>query len=49
MARFTEVTPGVAFLRCALVNVVALGDRSRWILIDAALAGYGASIRNAAV
>jgi glyoxylase-like metal-dependent hydrolase (beta-lactamase superfamily II) len=48
MTRFTEVAPGVAFLRCAIVNVVAIGDRSRWILIDAALQGYGPAIRDAA-
>ena len=48
MARFREVAPGVAFMRCAFVNVVALGDRSRWILVDAALQGYGAAIRAAA-
>jgi hypothetical protein len=29
MARFTEVARDVAFMRCAMVNVVALGDRSR--------------------
>ncbi len=48
MARFTEVARDVAFMRCALVNVVVLGDRSRWILVDAALQGYGKSIRAAA-
>jgi glyoxylase-like metal-dependent hydrolase (beta-lactamase superfamily II) len=48
MNRFTEVAPGVAFMRCALVNVVVLGDRSRWILVDAALRGYAAPIRAAA-
>jgi glyoxylase-like metal-dependent hydrolase (beta-lactamase superfamily II) len=35
-------------MRCAMVNVVALGDRSRWVLVDAALAGYGSAIRAAA-
>ena len=48
MARFTEVAPGLAFMRCALVNVAVLGDRSRWVLVDAALGGYGAAIRSAA-
>ncbi|HET7698878.1 MAG TPA: MBL fold metallo-hydrolase [Vicinamibacterales bacterium] len=48
MARFTEVAPGVAFMRCAFVNIAALGDRSRWILVDAGLQGYGAAIRAAA-
>jgi glyoxylase-like metal-dependent hydrolase (beta-lactamase superfamily II) len=48
MAGFKEVAPGVAFMRCALVNVIALGDRSRWILVDAGLQGYGASIQAAA-
>lgn len=48
MGRFTEVAPGVAFMRCAIVNVAVLGDRSRWILVDAALQGYGAAIRSAA-
>jgi glyoxylase-like metal-dependent hydrolase (beta-lactamase superfamily II) len=48
MARFTEIAPGVAFMRCAFVNVAVLGDRSRWILVDAALQGYAAPIRTAA-
>jgi glyoxylase-like metal-dependent hydrolase (beta-lactamase superfamily II) len=48
MARFTEVTRDVAFMRCAIVNVAAIGDRSRWILVDAGLQGYGSAIRNAA-
>ena len=48
MARFTEVARGVAFMRCAIVNVVALGDRSRWVLVDTALKGYGRAIRDAA-
>ena len=48
MAGFTEVAPGVAFMRCAVVNVAVLGDRSRWVLVDAALAGYGRAIRTAA-
>jgi glyoxylase-like metal-dependent hydrolase (beta-lactamase superfamily II) len=48
MARFTEVARDVAFMRCAMVNVIALGDPSRWILVDAALQGYGTSIRAAA-
>ena len=45
---FIEVAPDVAFMRCAMVNVMAIGDRSRWILVDAALGGYGPSIRAAA-
>ena len=48
MTRFTEVAPGVAFMRCAIVNIAALGDRSRWILVDAALPGYANAIRAAA-
>ena len=48
MATFTEVARGVAFMRCGIVNVAVLGDRSRWILVDAALPGYGPSIRRAA-
>ena len=48
MARFTEVARDVAFMRCAIVNIVALGDRSRWVLIDTALPGYGGAIRAAA-
>ena len=48
MARFTEVARGVAFMRCAIVNVVAVGDATRWILVDAALQGYARAIRQAA-
>jgi glyoxylase-like metal-dependent hydrolase (beta-lactamase superfamily II) len=48
MTRFTEVAPGVAFMRCAIVNVAVIGDRSRWVLVDAALPGYGSAIRAAA-
>ena len=48
MAVFTEVARDVAFMRCAMVNVMALGTPSRWILIDAALRGYGEAIRSAA-
>jgi len=45
---FTDVAPGVGFMRCAMVNVAALGDRSRWMLVDAALPGYASAIRRAA-
>jgi glyoxylase-like metal-dependent hydrolase (beta-lactamase superfamily II) len=45
---FTDVARDVAFMRCMVVNVLAIGDRSRWILIDAALSGYGPAIRHAA-
>ncbi len=48
MAVFTEVARGVAFMRCAMVNVIAIGDASRWILIDAGLGGYASTIRDAA-
>jgi glyoxylase-like metal-dependent hydrolase (beta-lactamase superfamily II) len=48
MARFIEVARDVAFMRCAMVNVAVLGNRSGWILVDAALPGYGAAIRAAA-
>lgn len=48
MARFTEVADGVAFMRCAIVNVVAVGDAARWVLVDAALQGYARAIRQAA-
>jgi glyoxylase-like metal-dependent hydrolase (beta-lactamase superfamily II) len=48
MTRFSEVAPGVAFMRCALVNIAVIGDRSRWVLVDAALPGYGGMIRRAA-
>ena len=48
MAQFTEVARDVAFMRCAVVNVVVLGSRARWILVDAALPGYAASIARAA-
>lgn len=48
MARFTEVTRDVAFMRCAIVNVAAVGTASRWILVDAALQGYARAIRQAA-
>jgi glyoxylase-like metal-dependent hydrolase (beta-lactamase superfamily II) len=48
MSTFVEVTSGVAFMRCAMVNVAVIGDRTRWILIDAGLPGYATSIREAA-
>lgn len=48
MASFVEVAPGVAFMRCGMVNVAVLGDRSRWILMDAGLPGYAGTIRDAA-
>ena len=48
MDGFVEVARDVAFMRCAMVNVAAIGNGSRWILIDAALPGYGPAIRRAA-
>ena len=45
---FIEVARGVAFMRCAMVNVMAIGDPSGWVLVDAALGGYAPSIRAAA-
>jgi glyoxylase-like metal-dependent hydrolase (beta-lactamase superfamily II) len=48
MARFSEVGREVAYMRCGMVNVAAMGNRSRWILIDAALRGYGRAIHAAA-
>ncbi len=49
MAGWQEVAPGVAFLRCAMVNVAVIGDARRWMLIDAGLPGYGETIRDAAI
>jgi glyoxylase-like metal-dependent hydrolase (beta-lactamase superfamily II) len=43
-----DAAPGVGFLRCAMVNVAAIGDTSRWVLLDAALPGYADTIRRAA-
>ena len=48
MAVFNEIGWNIACLRCGMVNVVAIGNRSRWILVDAALSGYGRTIRAAA-
>jgi glyoxylase-like metal-dependent hydrolase (beta-lactamase superfamily II) len=48
MDGFVEAARDVAFMRCAMVNVVAVGNRSRWMLIDAGLPGYGPAIRRAA-
>ncbi|HXT32634.1 MAG TPA: MBL fold metallo-hydrolase [Vicinamibacterales bacterium] len=48
MDGFVEVGRDVAFMRCAMVNVAAIGNDSRWILIDAGLPGYGPAIRRAA-
>jgi glyoxylase-like metal-dependent hydrolase (beta-lactamase superfamily II) len=48
MPVFTEVARDVAFLRCAMVNVIAIGSASRWILVDAALSGFATEIRSAA-
>jgi glyoxylase-like metal-dependent hydrolase (beta-lactamase superfamily II) len=45
---FTDVARDVAFMRCMMANVMAIGDRSRWILIDAGLSGYGPAIQHAA-
>ncbi len=45
---FTDVSPGVGFIRCAMVNVAALGESSRWILVDTGLPGYAGTIRRAA-
>ena len=39
MAMFSEVGRDLAYMRCGMVNVAAMGNRSRWILIDAALRG----------
>ena len=48
MARFIEIARDVAFMRCAIVNIAVIGDRSRWVLVDAALQGYSGAIRAAA-
>jgi len=48
MHAFVEVAPGVAFMRCGMVNVAVIGDAARWVLLDAALPGYGGAIRQAA-
>jgi glyoxylase-like metal-dependent hydrolase (beta-lactamase superfamily II) len=48
MAGFVESAPNVAWMRCGIVNVAALGDRSRWILVDTGLNGYATVIREAA-
>ena len=48
MAVFTEVARDAAFMRCAMVNVAALGTASRWVLVDAGLRGFATSIRAAA-
>ena len=48
MAVFKEVARDVAFMRCAMVNVMAVGTAARWILVDAALGGYAHVIRDAA-
>jgi glyoxylase-like metal-dependent hydrolase (beta-lactamase superfamily II) len=45
---FTDVARDVAFMRCMMANVMAIGGRSRWILIDAGLSGYGPAIQHAA-
>jgi glyoxylase-like metal-dependent hydrolase (beta-lactamase superfamily II) len=48
MQRFVAVTRDVGFMRCAMVNVAVIGDRSGWLLIDAGLPGYADTIREAA-
>ena len=45
---FTDVARGAGFMRCAMVNVAAIGDSSQWILIDTGLPGYADAIRRAA-
>ena len=45
---FTDVARDVGFMRCAIVNVAAIGDASRWVLVDAGLPGYADAIRRAA-
>jgi glyoxylase-like metal-dependent hydrolase (beta-lactamase superfamily II) len=44
---FTDVSHDVGFMRCMMVNVIAIGNRSRWLLVDTALPGYGPAIRRA--
>jgi glyoxylase-like metal-dependent hydrolase (beta-lactamase superfamily II) len=48
MAVFKEVARDVAFMRCAMVNVMVLGSASRWILVDAGLPAFATAIRAAA-
>jgi glyoxylase-like metal-dependent hydrolase (beta-lactamase superfamily II) len=48
MAGFVEAARNVAWMRCGVVNVVAIGDRSGWVLVDTALNGYAPAIREAA-
>jgi glyoxylase-like metal-dependent hydrolase (beta-lactamase superfamily II) len=48
MAVFTEVARDVAVMRCGMVNVAAVGDSARWVLIDAGFSGYGPALRAAA-
>lgn len=45
---FIDAAPGVGLLRCAMVNVAAIGESSRWVLLDAGLPGYAGTIRRAA-
>ena len=45
---FTDGAAGVGFLRCAIVNVAAIGESSRWVLLDTGLPGYADTIRRAA-
>jgi glyoxylase-like metal-dependent hydrolase (beta-lactamase superfamily II) len=48
MSTFVEVAPDLAFMRCAMVNVTVVGDRTGWVLVDAALPGYAETIHGAA-
>ena len=48
MNQFVEVAPGVACMRCGMVNVAVVGDAGRWLLLDAGLPGYGRAVREAA-
>jgi glyoxylase-like metal-dependent hydrolase (beta-lactamase superfamily II) len=48
MALFNEVGREIAYMRCGIVNVIAIGNRSRWILVDAGVRGYGRAIHGAA-
>ena len=45
MQTFVEVARGVAFMRCALVNVAAVGDGEGWALIDSRIPGHAPATR----
>jgi len=48
MSRTVRAADGIWWMRTLLVNVVFVGSRDRWVLVDAGVGGYGGAIAAAA-